>query len=169
MYIMVQKCSYYNVLDVFFKEPTSIHFIKEISRKIMLAPTSVRNIIKELLNEEMILEKKSSPFDGFAANRENEKFIFSKRAFNFLSLYELREYIKNQIYPRALVLFGSYSIGEDVESSDIDLAVITNVKKELDLNRFEKSLNRKINLLFVKDLKDLDKPVAENAKRGIYL
>lgn len=169
MFIMVQKCSYYRVLDVFFKEPTSIHFIKEISRKIKLAPTSVRNIVKGLLKEGMIVKKKASPFDGFVANRDNERFIFCKRAFNILSLFELKEEIKRQIYPKSIILFGSYSMGEDVESSDIDILVLTNVEKAINLKKFEEFLNRKINLIFLKEINDLDKPVAEKAKRGIYL
>ena len=39
---MAQKCSLLKVLEIFFIEPTSIHFIKAISKKINLASTSVR-------------------------------------------------------------------------------------------------------------------------------
>jgi DNA-binding MarR family transcriptional regulator len=46
---MVQKCSLIKVSEVFFAEPTTTHFIKEISKKINLAPTSVRKNIKDLL------------------------------------------------------------------------------------------------------------------------
>ena len=79
---MVQKCSYMKVLGVFFREPTRIHFIKEISRKISLAPTSVRVYFKDLEKEGLIIKKKSKPFDGFVANKENEKFISLKQVYN---------------------------------------------------------------------------------------
>ena len=76
---MIQKCSYIKVLEVFFKEPTKIHFIREISKSISLAQTSVRNHIKELEKENLIIKKESRPFNGFVANRENEKFLFYKQ------------------------------------------------------------------------------------------
>ena len=52
---MIQKSSELKVLEVFFKEPTNIHFIREIGRKIKLAPTSVKNNVKELLKMELIV------------------------------------------------------------------------------------------------------------------
>ncbi len=85
---MVQKCSYEKVLEAFLVEPTRIHFIKEVSRKVKIAPTSVRNNIKQLLSENLIKKKESSPFNGFIANRDNDQFLWQKRAYNLLSLKE---------------------------------------------------------------------------------
>jgi len=34
MYQMIQKCSLLKVLEVFFVEPTTIHFIRRISKEI---------------------------------------------------------------------------------------------------------------------------------------
>ena len=127
---MVQKCSYLRVLEIFFIEPTTIHFVKEISKRINLAPTSVRNHMKNLLKQGLITRKKAKPFDGFIANRENEDFIFYKRVYNLYSLKELSSFLVTKHYPKVLVIFGSYSIGEDVEDSDIDL-FMEEVKKEL--------------------------------------
>ena len=79
MYMMEQKCSLINVLKVFFIEPNTVHFIKEISRNINLAPTSVKNHIKTLLKENLIKTKQAKPFNGFIANRENDDFLFYKR------------------------------------------------------------------------------------------
>src|SRR3989344_2112682 len=121
---MIQKCSLMNVAEVFFKEPTKVHFIKEISRKIKLAPTSVRVHIKTLKKEGIIIKKEASPFNGLVANLDSSKFIFYKRASNLFSLFNLREAIINSIAPSAIILFGSYSMGEDTEDSDIDFIVL---------------------------------------------
>ncbi|MCD6464078.1 nucleotidyltransferase domain-containing protein, partial [Candidatus Woesearchaeota archaeon] len=118
---MEQKCSYFKVLEVFFQEPTSIHFIKEISRKIKLAPTSVRIHIKDLLAKNLIKQKKAKPFNGLVANRENQDFIFYKRIYNLYSVKELNEFLITSFWPKLIVLFGSYSLGEDTEHSDIDI------------------------------------------------
>ncbi len=166
---MIQKCSLLRVLEVFYKEPITIHFIREISREINLATTSVRNNINSLKKEELIIEKKSKPFNGYVANRDNEKFLFLKRAYNLSTLYELKEIIENSIHPLAIILFGSYSKGEDIEPSDIDILVLSKVKKEINLESLEKKLKRKINIIIVKDLKEFDKPMIKKIYNGIVL
>lgn len=166
---MLQKCSYFRVLEVFFKEPTKIHFIKEISRKISLAHTSVRNNIRNLEKEGLIEKKESKPFDGFIAKREDEKFTFYKQVYNLYSLSELKEEITKKIAPKALVLFGSYQRGEDIEESDVDLLVVTKVKKDLDIKKYEKIMMREIHLTFVESLEKLGKGVRDNVKRGWIL
>lgn len=166
---MVQKCSNLKVLEVFFREPTTIHFIKEISRKIKLAHTSVRKIIKDLLKDELIIKKESKPFDGYVANRENSRFLFYKRVYNLYSLCNLVEKVGEEMCPRAIVLFGSYSLGEDVEGSDIDILLISKAKKELNLEKLEKTLMREINLMIVDNLKKLNKNIQKKVFNGIVL
>ena len=166
---MVQKCSYLRVLEIFFKEPITIHFIKEISKRITLAPTSVRNHLAELLKQNLILKKKSKPFDGFAANRENDDFIFYKRAYNLYSLKELSDFLVQSYYPKLIVLFGSYSKGEDIESSDIDIFILTKTKKDIELGIFEKKLKRKINLMMLDDFDKLDENIKKKIWNGITL
>lgn len=166
---MIQKCNYIRVLGVFFKEPTKIHFIREVGRKISLAQTSVRNHIKELEKEGLIIKKESHPFDGFIANREDEKFLFYKQAYNFYSLFDVKKEIIHKIAPKAMVFFGSYQKGEDIEWSDIDLLIISKVKKEINLEKYEKKLLRKLHITFVKDINELDQSVKDNIKNGWVL
>lgn len=166
---MVQKSSFLEVMKIFFIEPAGIHFIKEISKKIKLAPTSVRTSIATLLKLNLIKKKKSKPFDGLAANRENEDFIFYKRVYNLYSLKELSGFLISNYYPRLLVVFGSYSLGEDVESSDIDIFILSKAKKDVNTEIFERGLQRKINLLIVDDAEKLDKGIYGKIQNGIVL
>lgn len=168
MYTMVQKSSYEKTLEVFFVEPTSIHFIKEISRKTNIAPTSIRKNIKILLEENLIIKKDAKPFSGFVANRDNKEFIFLKRVYNLFSLRELKEYIEKNIFPPIFLVFGSYSLGEDIESSDIDLFMVSKSKK-IDLSRFEEKLNREINIMIVDSIKKIEKPLQKKLYNGIVL
>ena len=171
MYTMVQRSipSLFAVIEVFFKEPTRIHFIKEISREIKLAHTSVRNLIKYLEKNHMIVKRKSKPFDGYAADRENEDFIFYKKVYNIYSLKDLTREIANSIYPSAIVLFGSYSRGEDVESSDIDILVLSKAKKEVNVSDFEERLKRKINVMTMDRIEKLDELIRKKINNGIVL
>jgi len=168
LYIMVQKCSYTKTLEVFFQEPTKMHFIKEISRNLKIAHTSIRNNIKWLLKENLIIPKESKPFSGYIANRENSEFIFLKKAYNLSALFELKKYLEKTIYPKLAVVFGSYSLGEDIETSDIDLLVISNGKK-IDLKKFEKDLKREINVLVINDLKKVEKPILNKIYNGFII
>ena len=166
---MIQECSLLKVLAVFFRKPTKIHFIREISREINLAQTSVRNHINKLKKENFVLERESKPFRGLVANRDNEKFLFYKKVYNLYSLFELKQEIANKIAPNALILFGSYQRGEDIEESDIDLLILSKVKKDLSVSKFEKQLNRKIHLTFIGKIEDLEKGVQNNIKNGVIL
>ncbi|MBL7148228.1 MAG: nucleotidyltransferase domain-containing protein [Nanoarchaeota archaeon] len=166
---MVLKCSYLKVLEIFFKEPIAIHFIKEVGKRIKLAPTSVRNNMKELLKAKLIIEKKSKPFNGFVANRENDKFIFYKRLYNFYTLDSLKNELVESLHPKAIVVFGSYSLGEDIETSDVDVLVVSKASKELVLKKFEKLLGRKINIIIVEDLNKLDTNIQKKVINGFVI
>lgn len=169
MYHMIQKCGYLKTLEVFFGEPTKIHFIREISKKVGLSQSAVRNHIKFLFEKNMIIKKKSKPFDGYISNRDNDEFIFCKMIYNLSSIKALRDFIIREIFPKAIVLFGSYLRGEDIESSDIDLFVLTNSKKEIDFSYFEDVLERKINVLYSNNLELLDKVMQGKIKNGFVL
>ena len=166
---MIQKCNYLRVLEVFFIEPTMIHFIKEISKKIALAPVSVRNYIEDLENENLIRKKEAKPFNGFVANRESEKFTFYKKVYNIYTLRELTEFLVSEYYPKVIIVFGSYSRGEDVESSDIDLFLLSKSKKDVELKIFEKKLHREIHVIAVNDVKKLDNKLIKKIYGGVTL
>jgi len=164
--MIIQKCSLWNVAEIFFQEPTKVHYIKEISKKIKLAPTSVKIHIKTLLNEGIISENETHIFKGYKAIRENPDFIFQKKIANliFIKQSKLFDLIKEK-YPKTIILFGSYDKGEDIESSDIDLFIDSKkfiVKKD----QYEKELNRKIHLIF-KD--EIDNSLLESINQGTIL
>ena len=166
---MVQKCSIIKVLEIFFVEPTSIHFIKEISRKINLAPTSVRVHIADLFKCNVIIKEKSKPFDGYVANRENTMFLYYKRAYNLITLKELQEKLTEELHPKTIVVFGSYSLGEDIELSDIDIFIVSKIEKEIDLGKFEKALKRKIRVITIDNLSKVNHKIQKKVMNGFAL
>ena len=68
-----------------------------------------------------------------------------------------------------VILFGSYSYGEDTIKSDIDIAIIGSKKKDIDLTRFYKMLERPVVLNFYDDLKEINKNLRSNIISGIVL
>ena len=170
MYHMIQKCSIWNVFAEFAKNPTKPYHIRELSRQINLAATSVKLHLKELEKEGLIIRVNMGVYVAYKSNFENEIFRFNKKIYNLLSIKEsgIVQELEKQTTPDATILFGSYSKGEDTESSDIDMFIIAK-EKHLDLKAFEKKLNRKIQLFFAEDLNKIPKELLNNILNGIIL
>ena len=100
----------------------------------------------------------------------NEKFRVLKKIFNEYKIINtgIVEYIKNHLTPNSIILFGSFSKGEDVAESDIDLFIEAEFKN-IDLKKFEKKLGKEINLTFKKDINDLNKEFLHNILNGSVL
>jgi predicted nucleotidyltransferase len=167
----ILKTSIWKVFEIFADEPLKIHFIKEISRKINLAPTSVRKHIRDLKEENIIFKKKGERFYGYVSNRNDDNFLFYKKILNLVKIKEsgLIENLIKALYPKTIVLYGSYYRGEDVENSDIDLLIISNKKKEFNLEKFEKLLKRRIHIISEENLNRLDKNLRLEIINGIVL
>ena len=164
---MIQKCSIWNVFSEFAKNPKKDYQVRELSRQIKLAPTSVKLHLNELEKEGIVKKEKAGVYKAYKSNFENENFRFYKRVYNIISLKEsgLVEELERRTTPDAIILFGSYPKGEDTENSDIDIFLIAKDKK-LDLREYEKKLNRKIQLFFSEDLNKLPKELLSNILNG---
>jgi predicted nucleotidyltransferase len=175
MYIMQQKSifksSIWKVFEVFVDEPLKIHYVKEISKKIILAPTSVKNHLIELEKEKIIIQKKGERFTGYIANRDNDSFLFYKKIFNLIKIKEskLLDHIKEILYPNAIILYGSFLRGEDVEKSDIDIFITSKSKKDFNLEKFEKILKRNIHLIIEEDINKLNENLKLEIINGLIL
>ncbi len=173
-YYMLHESPTLKVAGVFFREPTQEHYLKEISKKAKLAHTSVKTHLKKLENEaiikKLIQKKGSRNFPVYKANINGGTYKKSKRHHNLHSpsFYGLLNYLGNKLMPKAIVLFGSYSRGEDTEESDIDIFVECS-KEEIDLKQYEKDLNRKIQLHFNKNFKALPNELKNNIINGVVL
>lgn len=176
MYIMVQKSNYLfgslgRVFQVFVNEPMKIHYIKEISRKIELAHTSVIKHLKSLEERGLIVREKGERFFGYKADRDSKDFLFYKQIFNLISIREsgFLDFIIDSLYPQAVVLYGSYLRGEDVEKSDIDLFVISNVRKKMDVDKFERVLKRRIHIIIEKNISRVNEELKGEINNGLVL
>lgn len=81
----------------------------------------------------------------------------------------LIDYLIKELNPSLIILFGGIRKGEYDKDSDIDLFVETQVKKELNLKSFEKTLNLKIDLFIESDIKKVNKNLFNNIINGIKL
>lgn len=156
------------ILSVFFEKPNKKYHIRELARILKLNHTTVKNYLELLVKEEYLTKEKNKIYNNFKANI-NKKFK------NLKLFYNLEQIRKNKIieilekkfeYP-TIMLFGSYAQAENDENSDIDLAIISPIKKEI-------KINKKISLhLFNKEewktLKEKNPELFNNIINGITL
>lgn len=142
-----------SILKPFFENPNEEFQIRELSRLLDINHTTIRQYLLNLVKEGLIEVKKGKPYDFFKANI-NKKFLNLKLFFNLEKLREsnLIEQIERDYDYPTVILFGSYASATDDAKSDIDLFVLTEVKKDKDYSKFEGKLNRKITIhLFSKN------------------
>ncbi len=155
--------------------------LRGIARSLKVSPTAVSNALAQMEREGIVKVKKSRTMNllSIEFNRNSGRVIEMKRVENLKLVYEsgLSNFLFNEFPGCAIVLFGSYSRGEDVWSgevgeeirSDIDIAVIGTKGKEVGLAKFEKLLERTININFYESWDKIHKHLKNNILNGILL
>jgi predicted nucleotidyltransferase len=163
------------ILKPFFEEPNREYHIRELSRILKINHTTVRQKLTELVKEELLAVTKGKVYSSYKpiASRKylNLKLYYNLEKIRISGLVDNIE--KAFDYP-TIILFGSYATGNDDTTSDIDICVISNIKKEFDTEKYEKILNRKISLhLFTKEkwksMTKENKGLINNICNGIIL
>ena len=159
------------LLRFFLQNPTGEFTYREIGRKTNLSIGTVSKCVKELLGEGFVKTRKAAKAIFVKANMDNQLFIQMKKAYNIEVVYSsgLVKYLVQRLVPDAIVLFGSYSKGEDYKDSDIDIAIVDGRESGCELDEFEKKLKRKINLTKIKSLKGASKEFRNTLSNGIVL
>lgn len=146
---------------------------REISRQVNSSPTAIGKALTQLIEERLVKksEDKNLTYPLIELNLENE-FVFKlKRVENLRTIYlsGLLGFLEDNFPGKTIVLFGSYSKGEDVFDSDIDIAILETKEKELNLKKFEKILRKEVRIQFYPDLRNVHKNLKENLFNGIVL
>ena len=143
---------------------------RDIARLLHVSPTAVAKSLPGM--DDLIKNEKSETMNlaSIELNRDNPKAIALKRAENLKQIYEsgLAGFLEEEFPGCAIILFGSYSLGEDITNSDIDIAVIGLKEKDINLTKFDKLMERTIILHFYHNLK-INKNLKQNIINGITL
>ena len=165
------------LLEIFYENPNKWYHIREISRIIKLSPTTASKYLNKLKKEGILDNKEERRHILFRANTEDKKFITKKINYNIDKIKNsgLITFLEEElIYPKAIILFGSYAKGENTPDSDIDIFVLTESKKKINLSDYEKNLKTEIQL-FVHNNKEFqlmkknNKEIFNNIINGIKL
>src|SRR3989338_8671485 len=80
----------------------------------------------------------------------------------------LLQELQEKCMPESIILFGSAARGEDTELSDIDIYVAAK-KSAIKADKYEKILQRKVNVLFEEHFKSLSRELRNNLLNGVIL
>ena len=135
---------------------------REIARILKVSPTAISKSLPLLEKEGLVEIKRKEKMNLISVElkRDNSKTISFKRIENLKLIYEsgLADFLEKKFPGCDIVLFGSYSQGEDTIHSDIDIA-INSKRKDFDLTKFDKMLERTI----------INKNLELNISKGIVL
>ncbi|MBS1267302.1 MAG: hypothetical protein MAG795_01274 [Candidatus Woesearchaeota archaeon] len=166
-----QLCIEMNKLEeLIYLYPEKWIHIRRLATILKVSPNSIRNWAKELLKQELIVRREHANLIEFRGNLENKDFIRKKQVYNLGNIYNsgIVDFLSDYFSGATIILFGSYSRGEDYSESDIDIAVITSSNQRPELSKYEKKLKRRVELsLFTK--KDVSKEFMNNLINGIVL
>lgn len=141
--------------------------VSELAEKTGLSKTWVSEKLDKFNKEGIIELEEHRGRKNAIFNRDNEEV---KRLKQIINLEELRKsgiigkIIEKYSYPEAIVLFGSFAKGEDTENSDIDIAVITSNKAEIE----EEIMKRKVSIHEFKS-KNIPNNMLETLANGLIL
>jgi len=154
---------WHNVLELYFENPGKRFSVREISKRVGVPSSSVQRYLQELKKKGLVSE------DNGAGSGSYFKFLKSFSIVNKMYEYGLIDYLKSELNPSVIIVFGSVQKGEYDNESDIDVFVETSVKKKLDLKDFEKKLGHGVQLVIEGDIDKLHKNLYNNVVNGIKL
>jgi predicted nucleotidyltransferase len=160
------------IMEHFMAFPNSKLRVREIERLLRLPLPSVIRYCKELHQDSILDVETIGNIKLYTADRSSLKYIVEKKLHNIRSIYGsgLVEHIKREYNNPVMVLFGSYARGEDNEDSDIDLYIESFSTKKIKLEKYEKILNRNIQVFLHGSIRSIpNKNLANNILNGITL
>lgn len=169
---MIRKDIKMKMKNHFFLNPTVKLRVRQIEREIKIPLPSVIRYTKELEEEGILKSDIIANIKLYSADRTSKHFLLEKKLFNIKYLVSsgLVDYIINKLSNPGIIVYGSFSKGEDTEESDIDLYLESPSKKEINFKMFEKKIQRKVQVFIYKNIHDIEnKNLANNIINGITL
>lgn len=157
---------------LFIRSGTSLNQ-RRISNILEVSQPAVNKALPRLEKENLIKieQDKESKRWSIELDRDNQQVIWLKRADNLKQIYEsgLAQFLTDNLAGSIIILFGSYAFGEDTDKSDIDLAVFGIKQKNINIEKFEKILERNIIINYYSSFKPIEKYLLNNLLNGITI
>ena len=130
--------AYAKCLAWFFAFPRAKTGLTELAHSINASKTSTKQAVESLIKQNLIFRETIGKAWILSANQKNRYLITKKIPYHLEKIYasgiieSVREAAPGA---RAIILFGSYRWGDDIEESDIDIAVEILENNEMQIAR----------------------------------
>ncbi|MBU4070446.1 MAG: nucleotidyltransferase domain-containing protein [Nanoarchaeota archaeon] len=159
----MKQCKSEKILELFFEFPMKKFTLREISKLTKIPRATVHRKILNLKQQQLITKD----------NQASDNLSFKTRKINYFieKIVDsgLIQDLINSLNPSCIILFGSVRKGDSVKESDIDIFVEAPLKKKINLKKYEKKLNHKIQLFIEFNMDKLQSNLFNNVVNGIKL
>lgn len=134
----------YTILSFFITNPSVELSQTELIKKIKISKATAVKWLNLLVKEHMLVLKKIGTTNLYSLNNDS---IIIKHLKLLSSLFRIRP-LGNILNDCELYLFGSCSRGEDTEKSDMDILIISDLKRDkiiAKIENFSKKIGKRIN------------------------
>lgn len=155
--------------ELFYENPLQQFQIRGIAKELNIPKSNVKRYIDSLIKKG-IVKKEKDIFYYFKAREGESLYTFYKKQFFLEKIFKSKiiEFIEEKCLPSSIILFGSISKGEYDKESDIDIFVESE-EISLNLQKFEKILKHKVNILFQPNIKEVGDRLINNLANGTKL
>lgn len=167
---MFENNNTYKILKVFLSDSLEEFGLRELSRITKISPASVKTHLQILQKQNLVEQiiRRNSPF--YRAKRDSQIFKTTQKISTIyqLEISKTLDYLQETLSPKAIILYGSYSKGDAIKSSDIDLFIIGQELK-VSKSKYEKILGKSLHLVFERCLNGISPELKSNIINGIIL
>lgn len=124
--VLEYHIAYRKTLYWFFAYPNKEISLTDITKLVGISKTTANKVVSELAKEEFLTIKELGNVWRISCDQQHPFNTTKKIPYNLELVYKagIIEAILSIIpVPRSIILFGSYRKGDDVETSDLDIAV----------------------------------------------
>ncbi len=124
--LLEQNEAYQKVIHWFFSYPTKEVSLNDIVKLTHISKTTARKVVKQLAKEEFLKVNILGKIWRITSNQNHFYNTTRKIAYNLELIYQsglIDGLLGNFQNIRSITLFGSYRKGDDIETSDLDIAV----------------------------------------------
>lgn len=151
------------IVDFFYEEPARQITVRQLAAQIKLSRSTVQYYLRRLKEQGVISE--DNKWIDSEYNRLRKIFYYTEK----IAASGLVDFLENELAASAVILFGSFSKGDSVRISDIDLFVECARDRELNLTPFEQSLGHHIELFTKRKITQLPDRLLNSVINGIKI
>ena len=159
----------FNSLAPFFEDNYRRMNVRGYARLMEISPPSASKLLSKYGKEGLLNREEEKRYIYYYANKDNNLFVFLSRVYWYQKMKELISYMEREFANPVIILFGSFAKAEINSNSDIDLAVFTASRKELDLAFYEGILKKKIQVFVFKNRNEVSKDLLNNILNGFKI